>query len=397
VSERIAQLHFGRFVHPIYREQLHAVPPGWKYAATHPALQDPTAPTKRVIEQRARFATARALAEHVALRVLSEGGYVHRVRAKPLPGSTIIHSCERLLRDAPLPYVVDLEHAALFVLYQPAALGRPWARSMLERALLDDRLRFLLPWSEAAARSLMTLPSSDAAGAIAPKVRVVSPAIRLAADQPRRRAGGTLRVLFVGTVFYEKGAIEALRAVQSVRKHHSVTLDMVTNAPPEWAAHLEAEPGVRLHVPGGADLIQRLYEQTDVLLFPSHMDTFGYVVLEAMAHGLPVLAPRHLALTETVEDGRSGLLFRPENMLYGDDTRGRFRHLVPPPRRYLSALRRPSEPYVQSIADALARVATEQGLYDRLAEGAFESVRSGLLSIGRRRQLLADVYDAAAA
>jgi glycosyltransferase involved in cell wall biosynthesis len=397
VSERIAQLHFGRFVHPIYREQLHAVPAGWKYVSMHPSLRDPTAPTKRIIEQRARFATLRAVAEPLALRVLSEAGYVHRVKAKPLPGSTIIHSCERLLRDAPLPYVVDLKHAELFVLYQPVALGRPWARSLLERSLRDDRLRFLLPWSDAARRSLMAVLSADAAGAVAPKVRVVSPAIRLAVDRPRPRAGGTLRVLFVGTVFYEKGAVEAVRAVQAVRSHHSVTLDIVTDAPPEWAALLEADPGITLHRPGGADLIQRLYERADVLLFPSHMDTFGYVVLEAMAHGLPVLAPRHLALTETIQDGRSGLLFKAENMLYGDDTRGRFRHLVPPPKRYLDALRAPSEAYVQSVAEALARVATEPGLYDSLAEGAFESVRSGHLSIARRRELLAGVYDAAAA
>jgi glycosyltransferase involved in cell wall biosynthesis len=397
VSERIAQLHFGRFVHPIYREQLHAVPPDWRYIATHPALSDRAAPTKRIIEQRARFAAARALAERVALRVLSEGGYVHIVKAKPLPGSTIIHSCERLLRSAPLPYVVDLEHAELFVLYQRAALERPWARAMLEGALRDERLRFLLPWSEAARRSLMTVLSPAATRVVAPKVRVVSPAIRLAVDRPRRRGRKTLRVLFVGTVFYEKGAVEAVRAVQAVRSDHSVTLDIVTDAPSEWDALLAADPGATLHSPGSADLVQRLYERADLLLFPSHMDTFGYVVLEAMAHGLPVLAPRHLALTETIEDGRSGLLFQPENMLYGDDTRSAFRHVLPPPRRYLNALRTPSDRYVRGIADALARVAAEPGLHEGLAEGAFESVRSGRLSIARRREILAEVYEIAAA
>src|SRR5262249_55128220 len=142
--ERVVQLHFGRFVHPIYREQMHAVPDGFRYRASHPALEDETAPTKRIVEQRARLAAARTLAERVALRVLSRAGYVHRVRAPRLPEAELIHSAERLLTRAPLPYVLDFEHAELFVLYQRLALSRPWARGLLARSLEDERLRFLL-------------------------------------------------------------------------------------------------------------------------------------------------------------------------------------------------------------------------------------------------------------
>lgn len=397
MSEQVVQLQFGRYVHPIYREQLHAVPPGWRYEATHSALGDQTVSTKRIVEQAGRLPAAKAVAEAIAVRALSEAGYVHRIRARPSPDARIIHACERLLRRSPLPYVVDLEHADLFVFYQRVALERPWARAILERALCDDRLRFLLPWSEAARRSLMTVLSPATSAVVAAKVRVVPPAIRLAAERPRRRRPGPLRALFVGTAFYEKGAVEAVRAVQAVRSTVPVTLDIVTYAPSEWASRLDAEPGITLHRPGGADFVQRLYGEADVLLFPSHMDTFGYVVLEAMAHGLPVLAPRHLALTETIEEGSSGILFGPENMLYGSDTRCAFRHVVPPPRRYLDQLREPSEAYVTGIAAAISRIATEPGLYEVLSEGALESVRSGALSIGRRRSILAEVYDAATA
>ena len=126
------------------------------------------------------------------------------------------------------------------------------------------------------------------------------------------------------------------------------------------------------------------------------MDTYGVVVGEAMAHGLPVVAPRHLALTETIQDEISGLLFPSENMLWRDDTRCRFRHTIPVPRSYLRAIASPSEGYVAGIATTLARLAEEPNLYDRLAAGCFESVASGHLSMPRRRALLRDIYDAAA-
>lgn len=392
MSDRVTQLHFGRYVHPIYREQLHAVPDGWRYSSQHPALTDETTPTKRIIERSARFAGARELAEQTALRVLSEAGYVHANRVRSQPGARLIHSAERLIVRAPLPYVLDFEHAELFVLYQPVALRRPWARALLERALLDERLRFLLPWSEAARRSMLAALSASAAERLAPKLRTVGPAIRLATERPHHRTDGRLRVLFIGTSFFEKGGVEAIEALRVARASHDITLDLVSYVPQEWQDRLAGEPGLTVHRPGGADLVQRLYAQSDALLFPSHMDTYGWVVLEAMAHGLPVVAPNYMALPETVEDGVSGLLFQAENAMYGDDTLIRFRHVLPPPRSYLAALQRPSEGYVRGIAAALVRLAEEQGLYERLAAGAFAAIDTGAHSVERRRELLSDIY-----
>jgi glycosyltransferase involved in cell wall biosynthesis len=396
MAERVVELHFGRFVHPVYREQLHAVPDGWRYESAHPALADATAPTKRIIEQSARFAAARDHAETLALRVLSEAGYVHATRGPRAPCAALIHSAERLIVRSPLPYVVDFEHAELFVLYQPAALKRPWARALLRRALLDERLRFLLAWSDAARRSMLAVLDAPTAARVAPKLRIVHPAIRPSVERPRERADGPLRLLFIGTKFYEKGAVEALETLREVRTSHAVTLDLVSYVPDDWKARLLGEPGLTLHEPGGADLVQRLYSTSDALLFPSHMDTYGWVVLEAMAHGLPVLAPDYMAMPETVDDGVSGLLFPAENAMYGDDTRIRFRHVLPPPATYLEALRHPTERYVSGIAERVAKLAEDRDLHARLAAGALASVASGAHSIERRRGLLSDIYAAAA-
>lgn len=395
MSERVVQLHFGRHVHPVYRDQLAAVPHGWEYTHTHPALRAETTPTKRIVEQSAPFARARSMGERMALRALSFGGYVHRVRAKPLPGTQLIHSCERLLRDPATPYVLDLEHVDVFTLYQQASWDRPWTRRIVERALRDERLRFLLPWSDAARRSVLAVLSDETRAVVEPKLRTVYMAARLAADRPREQPNSPLRALFIGTHFVEKGGVTALRALREVRRTHDVILDMVTYPPEDLVEELANEPGLNLHRPGGTELVHSLYARSDVLLFPSHMDTYGVVVGEAMGHGLPVVAPRHLALTELVRDEESGLLFAPENMLWAENTRCRFRHTLPVPERYLDELRQPSEGFVQGVAATLARLADDAGLYARLAVGAWESVRNGHLSIARRRELLQEIYGAA--
>lgn len=56
----------------------------------------------------------------------------------------------------------------------------------------------------------------------------------------------------------------------------------------------------------GKDLAEA-YGRMDVFVFPSRTDTFGLVILEAMASGVPVLLARETGERAGVEDGVSGL------------------------------------------------------------------------------------------
>src|SRR5215475_3429136 len=55
------------------------------------------------------------------------------------------------------------------------------------------------------------------------------------------------------------------------------------------------------------------YAAADIFVFPGANETFGNVALEAMASGLPVVAPRAGGLLDHVVDGETGLLFEAED------------------------------------------------------------------------------------
>lgn len=393
LDDLVVQMHYG-VMHPMFREQLYAAPSGYSYRSFHRDLQVNDEGPKRIAQNVRRFARTRRLAERVAVSTLPRAGYVHHARARAMPDATLIHSCERLLLKSPLPYVLDFEHALLFVLYQRLALNRPWTRAWLMRALDDERLRMLLPWTDFAQQSLFAILGRPAEERLRRKLKVVYPAIRPAVAHARERSKSPFRCLFIGTAFYEKGAIETIRAVHQVATTHLIHLDIVSYAPPEWAARLIDDDLITYHKSGEAD-IPSLYRQADALVFPSHMDTFGFVILEAMAHGIPVIAAAHPPFDEIVEDGRSGLLFAPENQLFGRDSVCQFAKTLPPPRCFQQNLNAPSESYVDGIAAAIVRLVEDQELYWRLADGAYQRVCTGPFSMESRRQALADVYDAA--
>lgn len=114
-------------------------------------------------------------------------------------------------------------------------------------------------------------------------------------------------LLYVGRLAAEK-RVEWLRAL--LYELPGVRLAIVGDGP--LRARLEAQfadtPTVFAGYLRGEDLAQA-YASADLFVFPSANETLGNVVLEAMASGLPVVAPRAGGVLDHVVDGENGLLF----------------------------------------------------------------------------------------
>jgi glycosyltransferase involved in cell wall biosynthesis/predicted metal-dependent phosphoesterase TrpH len=131
---------------------------------------------------------------------------------------------------------------------------------------------------------------------------------------PHRRVDGRfgegrVAVLYAGRLTKEKGADLLADAFLAAREHDPRLHLVLAGGGPEEGA-LRERLGEHATFLGWleGDALADAYASADVFLFASRTDTFGQVLLEAQASGLPVVAVAEGGPCSIVEDGLTGLL-----------------------------------------------------------------------------------------
>jgi glycosyltransferase involved in cell wall biosynthesis len=120
--------------------------------------------------------------------------------------------------------------------------------------------------------------------------------------------GKEVRLLYVGRISREKDLDVLATAYKKIRKAgQPVKLYLVGDGPYAEALAQALPDAVFLGYLKGEKLA-RAYASADVFVFPSTTDTFGNVILEAQASGLPVIVSDLGGPKELVADGRTGFV-----------------------------------------------------------------------------------------
>ncbi|HEX6643553.1 MAG TPA: glycosyltransferase family 1 protein [Gemmatimonadales bacterium] len=149
-------------------------------------------------------------------------------------------------------------------------------------------------------------------------------------------------VTYVGRLAREKNLDLLLAAWERIAlRFPRARLALVGRGPLEREIRERAIPGVHLAGLLTGPALSAAYASADVFAFPSVTETFGNVLLEAMASGLPSIVAAAGGVLEFTEHGRNGWLVEPNS--------------------------------VEAIAAALERMLTDEALRARLSAGALET------------------------
>ena len=134
--------------------------------------------------------------------------------------------------------------------------------------------------------------------------------------------GNSLLVGFIGRLDKQKGCEEFIRAAAKIRKSAPramfILIGEETRGEPGYGNYLRSlteSLGLKRHVrflPFTRE-VPLFLASLDVLAVPSYSETFGYVAIEGMAMGIPVVGTNTGGLPEIIVDGETGFLVPPRS------------------------------------------------------------------------------------
>jgi glycosyltransferase involved in cell wall biosynthesis len=119
------------------------------------------------------------------------------------------------------------------------------------------------------------------------------------------------KLLFVGVDWYRKGGDQALLVASRLNQQGvDVELHVVGCEPPVRVPHFVKTHGfVSKATRDQRQVLSRLFKEASFLLHPAGAESFGIVVAEANAFGVPALTTNVGGLSAVVRDGRNGQKF----------------------------------------------------------------------------------------
>lgn len=127
-----------------------------------------------------------------------------------------------------------------------------------------------------------------------------------------------LKLIHVSTLSWQKDPESLLKSIK-VLKERNIPLRLDIFGPQDKVRYLSKELDIAdivfLHGEVPQPKLAAAIQQSDALVLYSRYETFGCVIIEANACGVPVIVPDTALMHELIEDGKTGMLVQPGNFI----------------------------------------------------------------------------------
>ncbi|HLC77868.1 MAG TPA: glycosyltransferase family 4 protein [Candidatus Nanoarchaeia archaeon] len=304
------------------------------------------------------------VAKHLIRRLFSS--MPNAIKTRDNSSFDIIH-CAHCLSKNKRPWVVDIEWPAQFW------AGRkvfPKNRDKILRLLLSKHCKKVLAWTNWSREEILKVfPEIDN------KIEVLYPALKPTIVY---RDYKKIRLLFVSRRFYFKGGLHALEVIDRLtRKYKDVEAVFISDTPREIIEKYSQNPKIKFHsFISKEKMLEEIYPKSDILIYPSYTDTFGFVLIEALSFGIPAITVDGQSRREIINDGETGFVVDKIEKIDYTTLEGQ-------------------EEIIEKMVEKTSLLIENRKLLEKMSLNAYSNVEHGRFSIKKRNDKLAKIYEEA--
>jgi len=277
----------------------------------------------------------------------------------------LIHCAHCLSKNKNKPWVADIEGVWSMGV---SGIKTEKGKEKVRKILMRKNCKKIMPWTKHTKKQILKkFPE------IKDKIEVLYPAIPEIKNlkKPKNK---NLKIIFVARYFKLKGGVIALEILERLRKKYGIEGIVVSNVPENLKkkySKLEI-----YHLISQKKLFE-LMKSSDIFLYPSFVDTFGFSLLEAMSFGLPIISintNKTKTRKEIVEDGKTGLIFDAYEKLSFSK---------------ISAL---EEKVIIKLVGNTSKLIENKNLREKMSKECIKVIKGGKFSIKERNKKLREIY-----
>lgn len=262
-------------------------------------------------------------------------------------------------------------------------------KRIISRYLKRDNCKSLLALSEAAQKSFINI--FDPEPKLEEKCQVLYPAFN-APENYQKKEKDKITFLFVARDFERKGGYEAFRSFKKVKGSHDNLEFLIVSDAPEKVKE-ESGEDVKIFHDLARDELMEKYREADIFVYPSFHDTFGFVMLEAMGYGLPIISIDGFARDEIIKHNEDGFIIEGyDQKWYDEDMIRNDEYFEWEPLREEHKEHEKNR-IVKEIAEKMNLLIENDQKREKFSERAREKVESGKFSIETRNKKLKNIYE----
>ncbi|MFB6246732.1 MAG: glycosyltransferase family 4 protein [Candidatus Pacearchaeota archaeon] len=286
---------------------------------------------------------------------------------KKTQGIDAIHNAHCISMNKNLPWVADIEFSKQFFVGDPTKTGKRIVKKLLKR----KNCKKILAWTEWSKKNILKeFPE------IIDKVEVVYPAMPSNHDKKRKNNGKKLRLLFISRRFYFKGGLQAVELMDRITKRFSnVEGKIISDTPEDIVEKYGNNKKIIFEdMKEQNEIFEKEYPNADIIVYPAFTDTFGFVNLEALSFGIPLIGVRGHCNEEIIQEGKTGHLIEPPKIEKANYT---LEHWEKP---------------LEKMQEKTEKLIKDKKLRQKMSENARKEIESGKFSIKERNKKLKRIY-----